>query len=41
MTQTFRDCFRSEVIGSTEGIAVRDVTLIFTDLRARLRSMSG
>jgi class 3 adenylate cyclase len=33
MTQTFRDCFRSEVIGSTEGIAVRDVTLIFTDLK--------
>ena len=33
MTQTFRDCFRLEVIGSTEGIAVRDVTLIFTDLK--------
>jgi class 3 adenylate cyclase len=34
MTQTFRDFFRSEVIGATEGIAVRDVTLVFTDLKA-------
>jgi class 3 adenylate cyclase len=33
MTQTFRDFFRSEVIGSTEGIAVLDVTLVFTDLK--------
>ena len=33
MTQTFRDCFRSEVIGATEGIAVLDVTLVFTDLK--------
>jgi Family of unknown function (DUF5939) len=30
MTQTFRDFFRSEVIGATEGIAVLDVTLVFT-----------
>jgi class 3 adenylate cyclase len=33
MTQTFRDFFRSEVIGATEGIAVQDVTLVFTDLK--------
>ncbi len=33
MTQTFRDLFRSEVIRATEGIAVRDVTLLFTDLK--------
>src|SRR6202034_3829560 len=33
MTQTFRDFFRSEVIGATEGIAVRDVALVFTDLK--------
>lgn len=33
MTQTFRDVFRSEVIGATEGIAVLDVTLVFTDLK--------
>jgi hypothetical protein len=33
MTQTFRDFFRSEVIGATEGIAVRDVCLVFTDLK--------
>jgi class 3 adenylate cyclase len=33
MTQTFRDFFRSEVIGATEGIAVHDVTLVFTDLK--------
>jgi class 3 adenylate cyclase len=33
MTQTFRNLFRSEVIGATEGIAVHDVTLVFTDLK--------
>jgi class 3 adenylate cyclase len=33
MTQTFRNLFRSEVIGATEGIAVLDVTLVFTDLK--------
>ena len=33
MTQTFRDVFRSEVIGATEGIAVLDVILVFTDLK--------
>jgi class 3 adenylate cyclase len=33
MSQTFRDFFRSEVIGATEGIAVLDVTLVFTDLK--------
>lgn len=32
-TQTFRDFFRSEVIRATEGIAVRSVTLLFTDLK--------
>ena len=32
-TQTFRDIFRSEVISATEGIAVLDVTLVFTDLK--------
>ena len=32
-TQTFRDFFRSEVISATEGIAVLDVTLVFTDLK--------
>jgi len=33
MAQTFRDFFRSEVISATEGIAVLDVTLVFTDLK--------
>jgi class 3 adenylate cyclase len=33
MTQTFRDFFRSEVIQAAEGIAVRDITFLFTDLR--------
>ena len=33
MTQTFRDNFRSEVIRAAEGIAVRDVALLFTDLK--------
>lgn len=32
-TQTFRDLFRSEVIKASEGIAVKDVTLLFTDLK--------
>jgi class 3 adenylate cyclase len=32
-TQSFRDNFRSEVIRAAEGIAVRDVTLLFTDLK--------
>ncbi len=31
-TQTFRDLFRSEVIGS-EGIGVKDIALLFTDLK--------
>lgn len=32
-TQTFRDLFRSEVIESNEGISVRDITVMFTDLK--------
>ncbi|HYM31047.1 MAG TPA: DUF5939 domain-containing protein [Candidatus Cybelea sp.] len=32
-TQTFRTLFRSELVKATEGIGVRDVTLIFTDLK--------
>lgn len=32
-TQTFRDLFRSEVIQATEGIAVREIALLFTDLK--------
>ena len=32
-TQSFRDNFRSEVIRAAEEIAVRDVTLLFTDLK--------
>jgi class 3 adenylate cyclase len=32
-TQTFRDCFRSEVIQGTEGIGVKDITILFTDLK--------
>lgn len=32
-TQTFRDLFRNEVIESTEGISVRDITVLFTDLK--------
>jgi class 3 adenylate cyclase len=30
--QTFRTLFRSDLIGQTEGIGVRDVTILFTDL---------
>ena len=32
-SQTFRNLFRSEVIGASEGIGVRDITLLFTDLK--------
>jgi class 3 adenylate cyclase len=32
-TQTFRDLFRAEVIRGTEGIGVKDITLLFTDLK--------
>jgi class 3 adenylate cyclase len=32
-TQTFRNLFRSQVIEATEGIGVRDITLLFTDLK--------
>jgi class 3 adenylate cyclase len=32
-TQTFRDLFRSEVIRANEGMGVRDITLLFTDLK--------
>ncbi|HTL11307.1 MAG TPA: DUF5939 domain-containing protein, partial [Bdellovibrionota bacterium] len=32
-SQTFRDIFRSEVIGSSEGLAIKDLTLLFTDLK--------
>jgi class 3 adenylate cyclase len=31
--QTFRDIFSSEVIQGTEGIGVRDITILFTDLK--------
>ncbi len=32
-TQTFRDLFRAEVIGANEGIGVKDIALVFTDLK--------
>jgi class 3 adenylate cyclase len=32
-TQTFRDLFRTEVIGANEGIGVKDIALLFTDLK--------
>ena len=32
-TQTFRELFRAEQIKGTEGIGVRDITLVFTDLK--------
>ncbi len=32
-TQTFRDLFRSEVIQASEGINVREIALLFTDLK--------
>jgi len=32
-SQTFRDLFRNEVISSDEGLTVRDITILFTDLK--------
>lgn len=32
-TQTFRDLFRSEVTGGSEGLGVKDIALLFTDLK--------
>lgn len=32
-TQAFRDLFRSEVIKASEGIGVKDIALLFTDLK--------
>ena len=32
-TQTFRDLFRTEVIAGNEGIGVKDIALLFTDLK--------
>lgn len=32
-TQTFRDLFRSETVQTEEGIGVRDITIMFTDLK--------
>lgn len=32
-TQTFRDLFRSEVFQGTEGIGVKEITILFTDLK--------
>jgi class 3 adenylate cyclase len=32
-SQTFRELFRSEVIQASEGIGIREITLLFTDLK--------
>jgi len=32
-SQTFRDLFRNEVISTDEGLTVRDITILFTDLK--------
>jgi class 3 adenylate cyclase len=32
-TQTFRDLFRSEVTRGNEGLGIKDITLLFTDLK--------
>jgi class 3 adenylate cyclase len=31
--QTFRSLFRSEVVGGAQGLAIRDIALLFTDIR--------
>jgi class 3 adenylate cyclase len=32
-SQTFRSLFRSEVVAGAEGIAIRDIAILFTDIR--------
>jgi class 3 adenylate cyclase len=32
-SQTFRSLFRSEVVGGARGLAIRDIALLFTDIR--------
>lgn len=32
-SQTFRDLFHSETVGAEEGIAIREITVLFTDLK--------
>ncbi|MGL1934500.1 MAG: adenylate/guanylate cyclase domain-containing protein [Fibrobacterales bacterium] len=32
-TQAFRSLYRTEILGTTEGIGVRDLTLLFTDIK--------
>ena len=32
-SQTFRSLFRSEVVGGVQGLAIRDIALLFTDIR--------
>jgi class 3 adenylate cyclase len=32
-SQTFKSLFRSEVVGGAEGIAIRDIALLFTDIK--------
>jgi class 3 adenylate cyclase len=32
-SQTFRSLFRSEVVGGAQGLAIRDIALLFTDIR--------
>ena len=32
-TQTFRDLFRTEVVQGNEGIGIKDITILFTDLK--------
>jgi class 3 adenylate cyclase len=32
-SQTFRSLFRSEVVGGAEGLAIRDIALLFTDIK--------
>jgi class 3 adenylate cyclase len=32
-SQTFRNLFRSEIVGGAQGLAIRDVALLFTDIK--------
>lgn len=32
-TQTFRDLFRTEIVQGNEGIGIKDITILFTDLK--------
>ena len=40
-SQTFKSLFRSEVVGGAQGLAIRDIAILFTDIKGSTASTSG